>query len=98
MDYPNDLGAFTFKGNIEVYREDLKTTGHFWIKCNGNVKISNDILGTKQFKNGDLVDYKITAKAGIETKRVDDVWVARSNKSKMSKLGSSRIEEIAKKI
>ena len=98
MDYPNDLGAFTFQGNIEVYEERLQTLRHFWIKCNGNVKISNDVLGTKQFKNGDLVDYQITAKGQFEEKSVDDIWVARSNESKMSKLGPSRIEEIAKKI
>ena len=98
MDYPDDLGSFTFEGDIDVYNEERKTIRHFWIKCNSNVKISNDVLGTKQFKNGDLVDYKIEAKSEIEQKRVDDIWVSRSNESKMNKLGSNRVEEIAKKI
>ena len=98
MDYPKDLGGFTFKGDIIVFKEELKSVRHFWIKCNSNVKISNDVLGIQKFKNGDLVDYQIKAKGEIEEKNANDIWVARSNEPKMSKLGPNRIEEIAKKI
>ncbi len=98
LPYPKSFGDTKFTGKIEMYEQKLLSLINHFFYCSTDVTISNNVLGTWNFKQGDIQNYKITYSGQDPELRKNNTFVARRNKKITDKLCPNRLSEIAKSI